>query len=164
MSERQILEMGIRAMGVVLFFRALDGSVYFIVPAAAQSGTNLILLAFTVARIVVAFAMVRYAPRIASRVAETSIAETALPSTRRRAWNRWLLYSASAFAVAAIGIRSVFNTAKTVVFQVGFDGELRGELAFSTVPLTMEILLLFAIFYAVIRRPEWIVGKQADDV
>lgn len=166
MSERQMLEIGIRTLGVVFLLRAIADGLRFIVPLLTESYPNsftgLMYPASAISSIVVAFAVTRYAPVIAARIQESNMTEGISTSSARRSWNRWVHSAAVTFAFATAGIQGIVNTARTFTLTRGADGEFYSELVSSALSIAFHMLLLIAVFYAVLRQPQWLVGKQAN--
>lgn len=160
MSERQILELGIRAMGIVFIVRAFSDAFSAITPMEMGWGVPRLLVPFACVRLAVAFAMTRYAPQIASRLVEPVATPDNLPLLQRQSWNRWLIASAGAFAVCLLWMRSITNTARTFIFTAELNvGDGLGTIGLSRLILVEALPILF-VTYAVFRRPQWIVGSN----
>ena len=166
MNERQLLEMGIRALGVVFLLRAIADGLHYFVPLLTNSYPNsftgVLLPASTVLSTAIAIAMTRYAPVIASNIQEASTTEGDSTSATRQSWNRWLVTAAGTFVIATAGIQAFINTARTFTLMRGADGELQGDLSSSTVSIALHMFLLIAVFYTVLRQPRWLFGKHID--
>ena len=123
MSERQILELGIRALGAVFFFTALASLIE--TSSIALLGMDFLYFGFAIvlARLIVAAAIFWYAPAIAHRIAEVDTAEVVQPFAKM-VWNRWLIASALVFGVATTLVRAAFNTARGVSYTIAQNTEI----------------------------------------
>jgi len=162
MSERHILEMGIRATGVFFFVQSIAECVSAIAIIFLGIGMTFVGAAVILSRLVVAVALIRYASTMARRIAEPHEREVAEPSQLEK-WNRWMLVTAAATGVFITMIQTPFSTLANLSYTLGRTTDANHVFTTITAIIVSELLVVGIAFSVFLFRAQWFIGGSVRE-
>jgi hypothetical protein len=162
MNERHILEMGIRATGVLFFFQSIAEGVSSIAVIFLDMGMSFVGVAVILSRLAVAVALIRYASALALRISEP-YEEEDTTSSHWETWNRWVLVSAAATGVSITLIGTTFSTLSSLSYTLGRNAEANHIFTTITVIIVCKLMVIGVAFSLFLFQSQWFFGGSARE-
>jgi hypothetical protein len=164
MTERSLLEIGIRALG--LFFVFIGLSALFAAVARDQFNSQQIMLrsfaSVSFVTPVVGALLIRFGKILALRLAEEPSIEEQ-PSSMPKRWERWLFTTAVVYAIVIGWEREFLPLLQMLIYSTASSAqESRGPL-FVLVVAILSLAVTSAIGLAVIKNLALLHGKTRND-
>ena len=160
MTERQLLEKGIRAIGVYFLMVGLSAAIAMVL-RSLFTGPQIVLVANASSSIltpIVAVLLFRFAGRIAGLVAEEPSDQDSRLSTSD-AWERWLLATIVALAVLTSWARDFVQMMVLSIYSTALSPSDPVGPMLVVIMSMVSLSALSAIGFAVIRRPALLSGR-----
>ena len=169
MIERQMLGVGLRAIGILILFQSTSSILVVVFSAYIEFDSIAFDDIIHPAKAAAAFLLVRYADAIASYLSDPNVTDDAplLPTTR---WSNWLVICAAVLGVAPTFCGAMLGAVSTylgylfTMSHLSFGAivvfEFVTVLALSAV---LELSILGWLFGAVVNKQHWLMGEQTND-